>query len=227
MNKSKLVSLFILFFVLLNISCTTLSYDDLTNQCIGVILDRVVNIRIKPDISSRIVSTVKENEHVKIIKLTKQKVEINGFTDKWVKIITRTGKVGYIFGAFLFDLKELYTKWYLSLETGEEGDIKLTISKNNTWVENSFIEHSPYRKRYKASGKIYILGRKIKFSINRGKSYFSRNKAFVKYLYKFRSKYYLVDKPLSLKIKFNSVVNENFPVNSLTRYYRCLFRSNN
>lgn len=90
-----------------------------TDKNSALVLGRVVNVRNKPDIQGEIISKVRANEHVKIIKWMKNKVKIGRYINKWVKIKTAKEKIGYIFGAFIFDFNLLFTKKW----TGNPGPV--------------------------------------------------------------------------------------------------------
>lgn len=162
---------FLIYFIFLSIGFSFSIQSAEINRShnnVGVILGRVVNIRIKPDINSRIVSIVKENEYVKIIKWTKRKIKINGFTDKWVKILSKTGKVGYIFGAFLFDLKYLYLNKWTQPNYARLFNTTMIFKRNFMYIriiknviDDSQTNRGLYFIDYKEIGEFYLTGRKL------------------------------------------------------------------
>lgn len=149
----------------------------------GVILGAIVNVRKLPSTQSKIVTTVKENVFVKILAWQNKRVTIGRYKDRWVKIKTPMHKVGYIFGAFIFDLKDLFIgKWTYNAFPSDIVD-KLKFNKNFTYQ---------YKRigltRGMFSGKFKIKGRKLYLS--RG---YNQNSRYL-YLMRYKGKQYLETK---------------------------------
>jgi len=76
-----------------------------------------LNLRELPDITSEILFQLDENYLlIKTIAITKELETIDGLRDHWVKIITRNGKIGWVFGSYTsvdyygpkYELPEIY-----------------------------------------------------------------------------------------------------------------------
>ena len=202
----------------------------------GIILGDVVIVRQQPDRNSKIVETVKENEELIIIEWTNKKEKIGKFTDKWVKIKTKSGKTGFIFGAFVFDLNILHKPiWENMVDTrypitGGSGDFYYFKREGEAIRENI----SNYLYRRIDSGKYVISGRKISLHFNKSESFHldSRtgklikqdirieaiNKKEIYYLFKAWEEHLLVNSLLNVSfnlpsfngLRFNSTVNYRF-----------------
>jgi uncharacterized protein YgiM (DUF1202 family) len=106
----RILNIFILSLVFLLLMPSVYAFDP-TERGLGVILGTVVNVRSSPSLEAKIVTSVTEGEYVRILKWTDIEQEIGTFKDHWVEIQTSTYKKGFIFGAFIFELDQLYKRW--------------------------------------------------------------------------------------------------------------------
>ena len=76
-----------------------------------------LNLRELPDISSKILFKLDDKSiWIRTIAITRELETIDGLRDYWVKIITRTGKIGWVFGGYTsvdyygpkYELPEIY-----------------------------------------------------------------------------------------------------------------------
>jgi hypothetical protein len=168
MNKKIIFITSITFLFIIN-SFTT---PKIIYSNIGVILGDIVNIRIAPSITSQVIGSVKENDFVKIIERTNIKETIGQFNDKWLKIKTEKGIIGFIFGAFIFDIEKLYLFKWTQPNYARPFITTVIFYKNNTYsrlIENvSGIEQESRNINswfdYKENGTFLINGRKLIFS---------------------------------------------------------------
>jgi len=106
--------------------------NTLINDKYGVVLGTKVLVRESPNTKSKIVTVVKEGEMVEIIQWTNVKEKIGIHEDHWAKIKTQNNESGYIFGAFIFDLKNFIgKKWFR--ETCSGLIIGVIFENNNTF----------------------------------------------------------------------------------------------
>lgn len=187
----------LIYFVILIFlsSCKKEPSDDgnassLIKQQIGIIVGDVVNVRKETTIKSEILATLQDGEHVEIVSNTNKKMTIGKFTDNWFFIKTSKGISGYVFGAFIFELDELfkgyhwnyitYSEWAFGLKfkrdyTGlfvysfnkfSKSDITFSIDGSRLKLDNvkaDFLPSKLYFFRYK--GKNYLTKKKIPFDI--------------------------------------------------------------
>lgn len=123
------------------------------NACI--VLGEVVNVRVSPNTSAPIVTAVRENQIIQLIGWKANVETIGKFKDKWAKIRTQEGKTGYIFGAFIFEVKNLYKPFKHKYNVGVIN--KITFHVNGTYVETGAQAYQNYVKK----GIFRIEGRKI------------------------------------------------------------------
>ena len=175
-----------------------------TDPNVGVILGDVVNVRQQPSAASPLVDTVKENDYVKIIQWTTKQETIGKFTDKWVKVQTKNGKEGFLFGAFVFDLDSLYKqKWRGKFDCYDGSEIFIFL--RNKKIKYELLVPGLIDKR---NGAFHISGRKIVISIPNTEQ--SDGKKIILFFMKYKRKNLLYDKLIKIDFDNFSYFTETF-----------------
>ena len=136
-----------------------------TDDNAAVILGDVVNVRNQPSITGSVLFIVKENEFVRILHWESQTVKIGKFENRWVLIKNQRGQTGYMFGAFLFEFKNLFdNEWGCEVVGGYS--VMVVLYKNGTYVLTGITSNfqNNTRSTLKRKGTYVISGRKIVFS---------------------------------------------------------------
>lgn len=213
--KTVLLSLFIL---VICISCSEkpeslskiLRYNDGLKK-IGIILGNIVNVRAKPSMRSKIVFQTRKGEKVLILDKTSVINRIGRFTDYWIKVKNIRNQVGYIFGAFIFDLKNLFDGVWGYI-THSEWTFGIKFKTNRTFICKSFYsKHAfsgnsannnnlPYYTD-KFIGGYKIIGSRIYLYGRRASKFLKANE--LKVLNLFRYKRINILSKLNLKIEAN------------------------
>jgi hypothetical protein len=116
--------------ILMVINLTNLGISSEINENLGVILGTKVIVRESSTTNSKVLAVLKEGEFVEILKWTKVKEKIGIHNDYWVKMKTSNNLTGFIFGAFIFDLKYLINKkWNQDTCSGQI--FSIIFEKNN------------------------------------------------------------------------------------------------
>jgi hypothetical protein len=153
-----------LFFMLLSFTVIPVYAVDPMDRGVGVVLGTVVNVRKSASLDSEIVATVTEGEYVKIVQWTDVKQKIDGYNDCWVKIKTQANRIGYLYGAFIFEVDALFSnEWIadtcsglaLSIEFTRQGNFTFYLGCNEPGCDE------PQREK----GTFAIQGRKITLSV--------------------------------------------------------------
>lgn len=87
-----------------------------------------------PSETSRPAGVITKNTRAFLIHRTGKKETIRGFHDEWFEMKTAAGKTGFIFGAYIFEMKSIYSaEW---LQTQNNGKVKhvLKLKKNHTFI---------------------------------------------------------------------------------------------
>ena len=154
----KRISSIIISMTLLFISSTIFSATK------GVILGDRMNIRKKAKLQSKVIANLRIGTTIQILQHTKKSVKIGKLNDSWIKIKTHRRGIGYIFGAYLYNLAVLYNKkWQASSPSGDSF-YEYHFKKNGRYVCKINYPHgSPgYYKDtiygvYKRKGAVLIL----------------------------------------------------------------------
>lgn len=180
----------ILYILLLFLSITSLAKSNNMYKNKGIILGTKVNVRNKPTTKAKVITVVKEGENVQILEWSNSKEKIGNYTDKWVKIKTNSNKIGYLFGAFIFDLDDLINnKWYLQTYSGEVyGFILEKGNKFSIIAGEAEVGEEP---KIIKSGTYEIKERKISFSKKIGGH--SQKKTNALYLFRYKGKNVLLE----------------------------------
>jgi len=168
------IKIVILFFIIISLNSFSLSSY---HRGIAVVIGDIVYIRAFPLANGEIVGTIRENEIVKILDWSNEEYKIGKFKDKWSRIRTSAGLEGYVFGAFIFDIEDLYFwEWSMLLKPGT--GLHLTFKRDRNYELIKFIKDNRNRiniiKRVK--GRFDIQGCKIVLNNN-----------LIKELYMYRS----------------------------------------
>lgn len=192
--------LIILFSIFIQICSLNASQNyQPTDRNIGVVLGTVVNVRNKPNIQGNIVTAVRSGEYVKIISWENKRVKIGRFTDKWVKIRTNNGKTGYMFVAFIFEIKALYKRWGYTTTYARYLKTVITFNKDKTY-KGYLIWGLGHLKKKSFSGGYIIKGKTIILSFN-PYSYLNpktRVKTHKLYFFRHKGKNVLVDHVINI-----------------------------
>ncbi len=144
-------------------------------QAKALILGGTVNVRAKPTTRSSVVFQTKQNRHITLIQKTGKQQTIGKFNAHWYKIRNQDGRVGYVYGAFLFPLKTLFEKkWQGKTRSGMR--LVYNFNKNNAFT-----------LRYNAktvNGKYRRTGHKLTLNYSGNVTAFIRQ---IRYLYLHRN----------------------------------------
>ncbi len=91
----------ILFYYMIENAIKKITEINDTVFIIGVLDDNGVRLREKPDLSSQIISNLRQNEKVYILDCENEAYEISGYNFPWVKVQTEDNKIGYVYGQYL------------------------------------------------------------------------------------------------------------------------------
>lgn len=196
MKKSAIIIALLSVLILSNMTTSSSKKFNPAMRNIGVILGDAVNVRSKSSVHGKIIDKVKKNEFVIIIQWLEHIVQVGKYLDKWVKIKTQRGKIGYIFGAFLFDLNSLfgvYGKLRVWRAYNDVYSYYLVFNRQGEFFINAFAE-----KRFFLLGKFKILGTKLQliFKSKYNYSFPARNQ--ILYMKRVRGKNYLSEYNVNL-----------------------------
>ncbi len=110
--KYSLISLSLVLSLIFFCSKDSISQIGNPDASTGVILGKIVNIRERPDLKSKIVAQVKEGDHIPLIEWTDKRETIDDNNEPWVKTRLDSGVSGYLYGAFVFDLGNFYGRYW-------------------------------------------------------------------------------------------------------------------
>ncbi len=144
----------------------------------GIITGRVVNVRNAPRLSSRVIATVKEHDKVFIISKGTYEFKIGRFKAYWYKIKTIKGKIGYLFGAFLFPVNKIFKTFNFDFDRAHYMMLILRPDYKYTYkIHNRYNQEIIRQKK----GSFIIRGRRLSF--NPGFEYKNYGHKIIKYLY--------------------------------------------
>ena len=142
---------FVFTLLLMLFLAASLFGGDLTGR--AVILGDAVNVRRSPSTGSPVVGRVFEGRFVEILSWEAAAVSIGSLRDRWARIRMPNGKTGYLFGAFLFELADLYAgNWVARMWSGIDG---IKLNRYGTWQVDMFDERGSSRH----SGRLTVSGR--------------------------------------------------------------------
>jgi len=75
--------------------------SDQTNIEESFITSNRVNMREKPEISSKIITQLNENDRVIVLEQLKEQISIGASYGTWVKVELHDGRVGYVYSSFV------------------------------------------------------------------------------------------------------------------------------
>lgn len=126
----------------------------------GIVLGTTVNVRIEASRNAKAVASLAENDEVSIIETGWKREKIGEFEDVWLKIKTQSGVTGYVFSAYVFDLKQLYERsWGLESCSGVLESIR--FGKNGSCSITSGCAEPGCGESLEYKGTFAVTGREI------------------------------------------------------------------
>lgn len=101
---------------------------------IGIVLGSDINLRTQPAASAPVIARLQDGDTVTILKWTDTILRIGSHKDVWVQIRTANRVEGYVFGAYLYRLINLYQGMWMETSP-DPGKLRyLTINLNDTFL---------------------------------------------------------------------------------------------
>ncbi len=197
--KMKTFFFVIILFVIVGCKEFSATGSGEVEENIGIIIGDIVNVRETPAVNGKIISQLKDGAHVKVTEKTQNPMQVGKHFDRWVKIRTKENVAGYVFGAFLFELDELFRGFHWNYVTYSEWafGLKFKRDKKVTFVY-------AYGTLNKAEYEYDIQGRQL---ILKGmKADFLPSTL---YFYRYQSQYYLARNKLSSEPVFSNEIEKN------------------
>lgn len=150
----------------------------------GIILGTTVNLRAKPDSTSKVLAQAAEGDAVTVLDHSGVKESVGQHSDEWVKVLVGNGASGYVFGAYLFDLGMLEGKrWVLESCSGVSASIE--FSRGRRCVLTKGCSEPECGEPQSFEGTYTLEGRRIRLELSKGAS--DREL----YLYRYKGRYAL------------------------------------
>jgi hypothetical protein len=167
----KRISLFIPILVL---SISVVSGRDFSykEEDIAVVIGSRVNVRASMSLKAQVIYQAKEGEYVKVLQWTDRRLKVGKLDDYWVKIKTKSGTVGYLYGAYLFDLHSLYNPrgWHQNVCSSYSNVLNLRDDRSYSSITESANTDTGETDETVEEGTYSVSGRKL--TLSKGKKFY-------------------------------------------------------